>query len=33
MKPAFIDELRGDLSGVEGKFGIFGTFHVVKYYV
>ncbi|KAA6369179.1 MAG: hypothetical protein EZS28_035293 [Streblomastix strix] len=32
MKPCFIDGLRGELSEVEGQFGIFGTFHVVKYY-
>lgn len=28
----FIDELRGSLSGEEGTFGIFGTFHVIKYF-
>ncbi|KAA6378763.1 MAG: hypothetical protein EZS28_025711 [Streblomastix strix] len=32
MKPMFIDELRGSLSGEEGTFGIFGTFHVIKYF-
>ncbi|KAA6385019.1 MAG: hypothetical protein EZS28_019456 [Streblomastix strix] len=32
MKPLFIDELRGDLSGAEGTFGLFGTYHVVKYF-
>ncbi|KAA6403767.1 MAG: hypothetical protein EZS28_000705 [Streblomastix strix] len=32
MKPFFLDELRGSLSGAEGQFGIFGTFHVVKYF-
>ncbi|KAA6360844.1 MAG: hypothetical protein EZS28_043630, partial [Streblomastix strix] len=32
MKPMFLDELRGSLSGAQGTFGIFGTFHVVKYF-
>ncbi|KAA6371740.1 MAG: hypothetical protein EZS28_032734, partial [Streblomastix strix] len=32
MKPCFIDGLRGELSDAEGQFGIFGTFHVVKYF-
>ncbi|KAA6396268.1 MAG: hypothetical protein EZS28_008204 [Streblomastix strix] len=32
MKPVFLDELRGGLSGAEGTFGIFGTYHVVKYF-
>ncbi|KAA6392825.1 MAG: hypothetical protein EZS28_011653 [Streblomastix strix] len=32
MKPCFLDELRGELSGTEGPFGIFGTFHAIKYY-
>ncbi|KAA6345078.1 MAG: hypothetical protein EZS28_052191, partial [Streblomastix strix] len=32
MKQCFLDELRGSLSGAEGAFGIFETFHVVKYY-
>ncbi|KAA6379120.1 MAG: hypothetical protein EZS28_025353 [Streblomastix strix] len=30
MKPVFLDELRGALSGAEGTFGIFGSFHIVK---
>ncbi|KAA6400201.1 MAG: hypothetical protein EZS28_004270 [Streblomastix strix] len=32
MKQCFLDELRGGLSGAEGAFGVFETFHVVKYY-
>jgi hypothetical protein len=32
MKPRFVDELRGALPGGAGTFGIFGTFHVVKYF-
>ncbi|KAA6402948.1 MAG: hypothetical protein EZS28_001527 [Streblomastix strix] len=32
MKPCFIDKLRGGLPGADGTFGIFGSFHVVKYF-
>ncbi|KAA6374747.1 MAG: hypothetical protein EZS28_029726 [Streblomastix strix] len=32
INPIYIDGLRVELSGTEGQFGIFGTYHVVKYF-
>ncbi|KAA6379545.1 MAG: hypothetical protein EZS28_024929 [Streblomastix strix] len=32
IQPRFVDEIRGKLSGSQGQYGIFGTFHVVKYF-
>jgi hypothetical protein len=32
LKPTFIKEIRGELSEAEGKYGVFGTFKVVKFF-
>ncbi|KAA6366860.1 MAG: hypothetical protein EZS28_037614 [Streblomastix strix] len=32
MKPKCVDYLRGTVSKAEGRFGMFGTFHIVNYF-